>query len=369
MKGNRRHVLTLTMLFFCFLFCGCAAGKNDGPETAPDGAPKLQVVGTIFPPCDFVRQIGGDYVEVTQLLKPGMEAHSYEPSPRDVIRIAESDLFLYAGGESDVWVEELLAGNDGNTTACSLLAWVEPLEEETREGMQVSGGHHHSHEKEDLWEGEAHDGDFHEEENTHGEENTHREGTYHGETSAHGGVRLEGEYDEHVWTAPANAYLLVERIRDEMIALDPDRAWIYESNAEAYLGRLRELEAEYAETLASVGRRTLVFADRFPFLYLVRSYGLEYYAAFPGCSPQTEPAAATIAFLTDRVRQEEIPVIFYQESSDGRIAEAIAEMTGAKTRILHSCHTLTREEEERGESYLSLMERNLEMLKEALDGN
>ena len=179
-------------------------------EPAPDGKEKVQVVTTIFPPCDFVRQIGGEYVEVTQLLKPGMEAHSYEPSPADIIRITKSDLFLYAGGESDVWVEEVLDGNDAQVTACSLLDWVDPLVEETAEGMQVTG-HHHEHEE--------------------------------GETD---GVHLEeAEYDEHVWTSPVNAKLLVENIRDMLISIDPERADIYEKNAAAYLEELDALDADY----------------------------------------------------------------------------------------------------------------------------
>ena len=136
----------LMIVFTAGLFLtGCSAVRKEA-EPAPDGREKIQVVTTIFPPFDFARQIGGEYVEVTQLLKPGMEAHSYEPSPADIIRITKSDLFLYAGGESDVWVEEVLDGNDAQVTACSLLDWVDPLEEETVEGMQVTG-HHHEHEE------------------------------------------------------------------------------------------------------------------------------------------------------------------------------------------------------------------------------
>ncbi len=325
------------------LFClsGClgkqqTAGREEtdwsGAAVAPDGRPCLQVTATIFPPCDFVRRIGGEYVAVHQLLKPGMEAHAYEPSPGDIIRINHSSLFLYAGGESDVWVEELLGGLDAKPPSYSLLDWVDPLEEETVEGMQTAG-HNHSH----------------------GEECSH-------------GVHLEGEeYDEHVWTSPVNAILLVERIRDVMMGLDPERAQIYEENAAAYLEELRALDADYAEMAERAGRDTLVFGDRFPFLYLAKTYGLHYYAAFPGCSMQTEPSAATMAFLVDLVREEQIPVVFYLELSNAGIADAIAESTGAETAMLHSCHTLTRSEAERGETYLSLMRRNLETLRRALE--
>ena len=370
--------LAIGMAFL--LLSGCKLPEETKSATAPDGSPKLQVVTTIFPPYDFARQIGGAYVEVHQLLKPGMEAHSYEPSPRDIIRIMESDLFLYAGGESDVWVEEILSSLDGEFRSCSLLGWVEPLEEEMREGMQVRGehpGHGGEESHEQIYHGKSGSPEGnapHEGNASYGKEAPYGENALHGEEehrpdeAPHEGIRLDGEYDEHVWTAPANAILLVEQIRDEMIASDPSRAEIYRTNAEQYLLSLRELEKEYADILGNAQRKVLLFADRFPFLYLVRSYGLDYYAAFPGCSPETEPSASTIAFLTDRVREEGFPLILYLESSNGKIALAIGEVTDTQIAVLHSCHTLTREEEEAGETYLSLMKENLKILDKALNG-
>ena len=331
MKRFRQRMLLFFIMTAGLLLTGCSAVRPEaGP--APDGGERVRVAATIFPPCDFVRQIGGEYVDVVQLLKPGMEPHSYEPSPADIIRIMDSDLFLYAGGESDVWVEEILEGSDRAPVSCSLLDWVDPLEEETSGGMQVKE-HHHGHAE--------------------------------GETD---GVHLEEtEYDEHVWTSPVNAQLLVEQIRDVLISLDPCREEIYEKNAAAYLEELRALDEDYRQMTENAKRKTLVFGDRFPFLYLVRTYGLEYYAAFPGCSGESEPSAATIAFLTDQVEEEGIPVVFQLELSNGRVADAIAEAAGAETEILHSCHTLTVSEAERGETYLSLMRRNLEALRRALN--
>lgn len=332
MKRLRQWMLLCFILTAGLFLTGCSAFRQDGEQPAPDGREKIRVVTTIFPPYDFVRQIGGEYVEVTQLLKPGMEPHSYEPSPADIIRITDSDLFLYAGGESDVWVEEILKGSDRAPVSCSLLDWVDPLEEETSEGMQVKE-HHHEHEE--------------------------------GKTD---GVHLDGtEYDEHVWTSPVNAQLLVENICGMLISLDPGRKEIYEKNAAAYLEELRALDADYRQMAKEAKRRTLVFGDRFPFLYLVRTYGLEYYAAFPGCSGESEPSAATIAFLTDKVKEEKIPVVFRLELSNGRVADAIAEAAGAETDVLHSCHTLTVSEAEQGETYLSLMRRNLEAIRRALN--
>lgn len=331
-KVNWKYVFLFLMIAVLGL-TGCVKAEAD-TEYAPDGKEKLKVVSTIFPSCDFVNQIGGGYVSVRQLLKPGMEAHSYEPSPADIIEIGECDLFLYAGGESDVWVEEMLAGTDSVIAAYSLLEWVDPLEEESVEGMQTTG-HRHDHE--------------------HGEE-------------CEEAVHLHAEeYDEHVWTSPQNAIFLVENIRDVLCSLDPERSEIYQQNAEGYMLKLKELNQEYQNMIDSAERNVLVFGDRFPFLYLARNYGLEYYAAFPGCSAQTEPNAATIAFLTDKVRDEEIPVIFQLELSNGKIADCIAEVTNAETMVLHSCHTLTRDEQERGETYISLMRKNLEALRKALN--
>lgn len=348
----QKAVWLLGCLLLMLGISGCGQSLEPA-ETAPDGKEKLKVVSTIFPSYDFVRQIGGEYVEVTQLLKPGMEAHSYEPSPRDIIRITESDLFLYAGGESDVWVEEILSGSDSQVRSCSLLDWVDPLEEESVEGMQETG-HKHEHDHEES----AADSNLHD----------HTEDAADNDVHAHTGVvhLHEDEYDEHVWTSPANAILLVENLRDTLCSLDPERSAIYQANAEQYLNELHQLDADYSEMIEHADRNLLVFGDRFPFLYLARNYGLDYYAAFPGCSAQTEPSAAMIAFLTDKVNAEEIPVIFQLELSNGKIADCIAEVTGAETAVLHSCHTLTKDEQERGETYLSLMRQNLEALRKAL---
>lgn len=290
---------------------------------------KLRIVTTIFPPCDFARQIGQGRAEITMLLKPGMESHSYEPTPADMIKIMNSDIFLYAGGESDVWVEQLLEGNGGHTDARALLDWVEALEEETAEGMQVKG---HNHERKE-------------------DHAVHLE---------------EAEYDEHVWTSPQNAMVIVEQICKLMSQKDPDNAAFYERNAESYEKKLEELDWAFQNVVDGAVRKTLIFGDRFPLLYFVKTYGLDYYAAFPGCSMETEPSAATIAFLTDKVKEERIPVVFRLEMSNGKIAQAIAEASGASTEVFYSGHSITAEDLAAGEDYLSLMYRNVETLKKAL---
>lgn len=335
---------------------GCGRLPEGSASRAPDEK-RLRIVTTIFPPYDFARRIGGENVEVTMLLKPGMESHSYEPTPVDIMTIMNSDIFIYAGGESDVWVEELLEGNDRRVESYALLDWVDPLEEETAEGMQVKG-HDHDHADEDHAGEEAENG-----------EHTAPDEPENGNDAAHGSgaVHLdESEYDEHVWTSPKNAVVIVETLCGIMSEKDPAHAAVYAENAASYSEELKELDGAFEAVVERSGRRTLVFGDRFPLLYFVKTYGLDYYAAFPGCSMETEPSAATIAFLTDKVKQEQIPVIFYLEMSNGKIAEAIAETTGAKTMVFYSGHSISAEDLAAGEDYLSLMYRNVEALRTAL---
>lgn len=312
-----------------FLLAAC--GEQNGGrtaeakrETADDVS--LHVVTTVFPPYDFVKQVGGAYVDVSILLAPGMESHSYEPTPRDMIRIIESDLFLYTGGESDVWVKELLEGEADGIRACAMLDWVDAVEEEQVEGMQRK------------------------------REQTSREADSH-----------ESEYDEHVWTSPHNAVCITERICETLSELDPAHADVFRANADAYLADLRQLDTAYEETAENAVRKELIFADRFPFRYMTEAYGLAYYAAFPGCSSETEPSAATIAFLTDKIREDDIPVVLYLELSNHKTADMIAETVNVKTAMLHSCHNVTKEQLETGVTYLELMQNNLEVLKEALN--
>ena len=327
----------------CLCLSGCSRPQTEAkPETGP------QVVATIFPLYDFARQILGDDSRVTLLLSPGMESHSYDPSPQDMIRVLESDLFLYIGGESDAWVERTLEGGERPAgTALRLMDVVEALEEEEVPGAEGRG---HSHSQGD------------EADHDHDHDHDHEEGG-HDEHSVYG----ELEYDEHIWTSPPNAIRMVEAIADALCELDPAGAAAYRENAAAYEEQLAALDEDFRAVTENGARHELVFGDRFPFRYLVEEYGLAYAAAFPGCSGESEPSAATVAALVDHIKNNHIPVVFYLELSNHRVADVLAESTGAQTRELHSLQTVTREEFEAGETYLSLMERNLEHIKEALN--
>ena len=329
------------ILAVCGLLCGsllagCGTERAEGvsEEVQDDG--RISVVTTIFPQYDFVRQIAGENVELKMLLKPGEETHSYEPTPQDIIAIQNSDIFIYVGGENDAWVEDILESMpEADMRTLKLMDCVDTVEEEHVEGMQEQPGH--SHEEE-----ESHEDETEEEHSVH-------------------------EIDEHVWTSPVNASAIVDKIKELLVQADPENRQIYEENAEAYEAELAELDAEFRDVVDNAGRRLVVFGDRFPFRSFADEYGLDYYAAFPGCASDTEPSAATMAFLINKVKEEEIPAVLKMELSNENIANAIAEATGTEVRTFYSCHNLTAEEFEDGETYLSMMQKNVETLKEVLN--
>lgn len=328
------------LLIAVFIVPGFAGGRQAKPEKA---AEKINVTSVIFPSYDFFRAVAGDRVNLTMLLPPGAESHSYEPSPRDIVTVMESDLFIYTGGETDIWVDRILgsldSGSMDSVKVLKMLDLVEAVEEEIVEGME-DDEHEHGH---DEAEHDEHDEAEHHE---HDEE-----------------VPV---YDEHVWTSPRNAKLIVAAIAESLCALDGANADFYRKNAADYTARLDELDAEFQSIVNNAERNTLIVGDRFPFRYLIDAYGLSYFAAFPGCSTETEPSAATVAFLINKVKAEQIPVVFYIELSNEKMADTISEATGAKKLLLHSCHNVTRNEFENGVNYIDLQKQNVKNLREAL---
>ncbi len=315
-----KKVLCITIAVCLLLtLCGC------GAEPARRGSGPLQIVTTVFPACDFAHVIAGERASVTLIVPPGAEAHSFEPTPRDLLLIRDCDLFICNGGESEAWVEELLEGGERERETLVMLECVDALEEERTEGMQEI-------------------------------------------PEKHGDGEEEGpEYDEHVWTSPVNAQRICRAIAGRLAALDPAHAAEYETNCETYCGELAALDAAFRGITDGAARRTVVFADRFPARYFVEEYGLRYFAAFPGCAEDTEPAAGTVAFLIDRVREEELPAVFYIEFSNQKMADVICEDTGCRKLLFHTCHNVTAAQFREGVSYLELMRGNLDSLREALN--
>lgn len=485
-------------LSVCTLF-----GSGRTQRTVDNGKP--DVVAVNFPAYDFVRQIAGDRVNLTMLLPPGAESHSFEPTPRDIIKIQECDVFIYTGGESDVWVDRILDSMDSSKIRIiRMMDAVDLVEEEIVEGMEDDEHDHaHAHADEHFtaedvkdralsdWAGEWEsvypyllDGTlnpFMEHKAESGEKTAEEyyeqyktayataiekvvitgesmtfytnglpvttQYTYKGiaitpEDDGSLWVRYqfeavgnppngapkyimfsdhlyapakaehfhiyssnesfdalmedtnpvnyptyypaslttdellaemighdheeEVEYDEHVWTSPHNAKRIVRVIANALCEVDSANAGVFRQNAEAYSAQLDELDKEFQAVVNNAKRKTIVFGDRFPFRYFVDTYGLTYFAAFPGCSTDTEPSAATVAFLIDKVKAEKIPVIFHIELGNERMADTIAEETGAKKLLLHASHNITKQEFDRGVTFLELQKANVPRLREAL---
>jgi len=309
-------LLLVALISAVFTLNGCRQNRN---VVRQEG--KINVTATIFPAYDFVRQIAGDKVNLTMLLSPGAESHSFEPSPRDIITIQTSDVFVFVGGDSDMWIERILQSMD--TEHMSIFAMIDFV---------------------DLVEGVACDHDH--------------------DDPAH--ICGDVEYDEHIWTSPRNVIMIVREIAELLCEVDPVNADFYNENTLAYIEELEKLDAAFTEVAAGAKRNTIVFGDRFPFRYFADAYDLEWHAAFPGCSTETEPSAATVAFLINKIRAQRIPVVFHIELSNERMANTISGETGAKKLMLHSVHNITRRDFDAGLGYLELMRRNVEALREAL---
>ena len=303
-----------------------AAPAGSQAESAAEE--KIRIVTTIFPEYDWVREILGDKAdsaEITMLLDNGVDLHSYQPTADDLIRLSDCDLFVYVGGESDGWVEGALksaANKDRKVINLLEVLGDSVKEEETVEGMQ-------------------------EEEEDHEEK----------------------EYDEHVWLSLKNAQTLVGAISAALQELDPDNKDTYAANADAYGQKLSALDAEYQKAVSAGTYRTLLFGDRFPFRYLVDDYGLSYYAAFAGCSAESEASFETVSFLARKVDEGKLPCVLTIEGKNHKIAETIVQNTAGKSQkilTMDSMQSTTSQDVAGGTTYLSLMEKNLDVLKEAL---
>lgn len=313
-------------------------------EKADDG--KIQIVATLFPYYDFARAIVGDRADVTLLLSPGREAHSFEPTPLDAVTISESDVFLYNGGEGEYWVDSMLgAAGENIAVIARMMDYVDALDEEYVEGMQGADGHDHDHEHGSHDDHDDHDHD-------------HKEDEHDSD---------EVEYDEHIWTSPKNAVVLCRAVCDAICRADAENAAFYRANCDDYCAQLEDLDARFAALCESAPRRLLIFADRFPMLYFCREYGLDYRAAFHGCSGDTEPSLATIKFLIDKVEDENIPVVYTIDFGTKKVAAVVSECTGAAIETLYSMQTVSRADFDAGETYLTLMERNFEALRKGLN--
>ena len=329
--------LLLALLMAVGMLAGCAKQNDDTDDTTD----KLRIVTTIFPEYDWVKAVLGDQAEhadITTLLDNGVDLHSYQPTADDIVKISDCDLFIYVGGESEGWVEDALknsANKDRKVINLLDVLGDSVKSEEVVEGMQEE---EHEHE-----EGEEHeDGEVHEH---------------------------EEEADEHVWLSLKNAEVLVGAISNALQELDAENKEIYAANADEYMKKLSALDAEYQTAADNASCKTVLFGDRFPFRYLVDDYGLNYYAAFVGCSAETEASFETVSFLAKKADELNLPCVLTIEGKNHKIAETIVENTAKKSQkilTMDSMQSTTSKDVASGTTYFSVMEKNLAVLKEAL---
>ena len=351
-KAIKTMIIVIICMTALISFCGCTSG-----DRSSNGDGKIRVVATIFPEYDWVREIMGDKAEnadITLLMGNGVDMHSYQPTVDDILKISACDLFIYVGGESDEWVEDALEeATNKDMTVINLLETLEDLvkEEETVEGMEQEDEHN----DEDEHDHESKPDDASEHDHESGHDDHHHSG--------------EIEYDEHVWLSLNNASVICDRIAEALSKLDPENGDAYMSNVKAYKEKLAGLDRSYRDTVRDATVKTLLFGDRFPFRYMTDDYGLDYYAAFAGCSAETEASFETIVFLAGKVDELKLPTILTIENSDRKIAETIKENTTGKDQkilAIDSMQSVTQKDIESGTTYLSIMTDNLRVLKEAL---
>lgn len=342
MKNISKKIFGL-ILAGAVLITGCTA-KTEKKDKGDNTKGKLKIVTTIFPEYDITRAIAKDKVDLELMIKPGVDVHSFTPTPQDIKTVQNSDIFVYGGTEHDKWVENLTKNIDmKNKKVVKLVDGIQQLEEESVDGMKHE--HHHDDKKEDE----------HNHDHKHEKEDEHN---HKGE---------EKELDPHYWTSPKNAIQMVKTITNALVEKDPDNAEFYKENAENYIKQLEGVDKELHDVVDNAKIKKVVIADRFPFRYLFKDLGLEYRALFSGCSVESTASAGQIKKMVDYVKENKIPVVYHIEMGKGELAETVAKNSGAKVKLLHSIHTVTKEDFDKGITYIDLMKQNVEALKEGLN--
>ena len=345
MKNISKKIFGL-ILAGAVLITGCTA-KTEKKDKGDNTKGKLKIVTTIFPEYDITRAIAKDKVDLELMIKPGVDVHSFTPTPQDIKTVQNSDIFVYGGTEHDKWVENLTKSIDmKNKKVVKLVDGIQQLEEESVDGMKHE--HHHDDEKED-----EHNHDHkHEKEEKHSHDHENES---------------DKELDPHYWTSPKNAIQMAKTVTNALVEKDPGNAEFYKENAKNYIKQLEDVDKELHDVVDKAKIKKVVIADRFPFRYLFKDLGLEYRALFSGCSVESTASAGQIKKMVDYVKENKIPVVYHIEMGKGELAETVAKNSGAKVKLLHSIHTVTKEDFDKGTTYIDLMKQNVEALKEGLN--
>lgn len=343
MKNISKKIFGL-ILAGAVLITGCTA-KTEKKDKGDNTKGKLKVVTTIFPEYDITRAIAKDKVDLELMIKPGVDVHSFTPTPQDIKTVQNSDIFVYGGTEHDKWVENLTKSIDmKNKKVVKLVDGIQQLEEESVDGMKHE--HHHDDEKED--------------EHNHAHKHEKKDEHDHKYES-------DKELDPHYWTSPKNAIQMAKTVTNALVEKDPGNAEFYKENAKNYIKQLEDVDKELHDVVDKAKIKKVVIADRFPFRYLFKDLGLEYRALFSGCSVESTASAGQIKKMVDYVKENKIPVVYHIEMGKGELAETVAKNSGAKVKLLHSIHTVTKEDFDKGTTYIDLMKQNVEALKEGLN--
>lgn len=351
----RKSVVFIVTISMILGMAGC------GKTTEKEDNYRLKIVTSLFPYYDMARAVIGDVkgIDLKMTVTPGQDSHSFEPTPSDVIQMENADVLIYNGGSLETWIDTLLDSlNNKNQIQMKMMDYVDVLNEEIVEGMDTRFEEHdhdeHSH-KEDNHNKENHKKDNHSEDSSNDSE-------FHNEDSE----EEHEETDEHIWTSPVNEIIMTEKICEALSKALPEEKENFQKNAENYISQLKELDNEFRTIVENAKINEIIFADKFPLQYFAKEYGLKYYAAFPGCGSDMEPSAKTIAFLVDKIKEDNIKAVFYLELSSHIVADAIETDTGAKPLQFNSCHNITQKQFDSGVTYVDLMKENVNNLKIAL---
>lgn len=329
MKKNIAFLVFLVLIFSVILIAISNFTKIKSSENN-----KIEVIATLFPQYDFVKQVGGDKVNVTLLLPPGVESHTYEPTPQDMFKINNSKLFIYTGKEMEPWADNLISGMKDDINVLDLstivkLINVEEFEEEYCNGINCEHEHHDEHES--------------------------------SKTDMH-----EHSYDPHIWLNPLYAIDMVKSIEIQLSQIDPDNAEYYRDNARNYINQIQELDNEFQETVDSSQNKKIAFGGAFAYAYFVERYNLEFVSAYQTCGESAEPSTSQLKSVIDYINSNKLPVVFYKEYSTGNVAKTISESTNAQMLVFNTVHNVSKDELDNGATYVSIMKQNLENLKCAL---
>lgn len=329
MKKNIVFLIVLIIVFILTTFIIIKVKNLDKKESE-----KVEIIATLFPQYDFAKKIGGDKVNVTLLLPPGTESHTYEPTPQDMVNINNSNLFIYTGSEMEPWADNLISGMKNNINVLDLSTTVKLINEEEFEEKHNLEDEKHIH-------NDIHTYDQHMHNDTH-------------------------TYDPHIWLNPLYAIEMVKSIEEQLCNIDPINEQYYKKNAEEYIKQIIQLDAEFEETVNNSKNKKIAFGGAFAYAYFIERYNLDFISAYQTCGENAEPSTTQVKEVIEYINKNKIPVIFYKEYSTGNIAKTISEATGAKMLVFNTVHNVSKDELENGASYISIMKQNLENLKEAL---